>query len=216
MSRQTLRDQVYDTLIVQIRSGAFGWDDRFIDAGVASRLGVSRMPARDALMRLAAEGYLEPTTRGFVLPRMTPAEVFEVFELRRLLEPRAAALAARAMTDEALRVMENAVADGAVAVARHDGPSLFRSSEVFRDAWLSVVTNRALQQTIRRYFVQVQNVRLTTMDDEPTRETIVEGQRALLATHRARDPVAAADRMLRFVIEGEQAFLRSLAATREG
>lgn len=212
MSRQNLRDQIYDTLIEQIRSGAFGWEDRYIDVSLAAELGVSRMPARDALMRLAAEGYLEPTTRGFVLPRLTPAEILDVFDLRRLLEPRAAALAAQAMTDAMVAQMERAVSDGWAAVAARDGRTVFSASEVFRDAWLSVVPNRALVLSIRRYFVQVQNVRLITMRDDSTLAVIVEGQRDLLAAHRARDAVAAADRMLRFVIEGEQAFRRSLAA----
>ena len=211
MSRQNLRDRIYDTLIQRIRAGTFGWDDRYVDVSVAAELGVSRMPARDALMRLAAEGYLVPTTRGFVLPRLTPVEILEVFELRRLLEPRAAALAAHAMTEDVVAVMEKAVEDGAAAVTAGDGPVLFTASELFRNAWLSVVPNRALVQSIRRYFVQVQNVRLITMREDRTLAVIVEGQRELLAACRARDALAASDRMLRFVIEGEAAFRRAMA-----
>lgn len=210
MSKQNLRDQIYVTLIERIRSGAISWDDRLVDLTLAVELGVSRMPARDALMRLAAEGYLVPTTRGFVLPRLTPAEIFEVFDLRRLLEPRAAALAAQAMNPEVLKRMEVAVADGEAALAAQDGPTLFKASEAFREAWLSVVTNRTLVQSIQRYFVQVQNVRLLTMRDAVTLSLIVQGQRELLVAHRAGNAVEAADRMLRFVIEGEQAFRRSL------
>jgi DNA-binding FadR family transcriptional regulator len=59
--------------------------------------------------------------------------------------------------------------------------------------------------------VQVQTVRLTTMRDDATNRIIVEGQRDLLAAFQARDAVAASDRMLRFVIEGEQAF-RAIAS----
>ena len=134
-----------------------------------------------------------------------------MFELRRLLEPRAAALAAHAMTEDVVAVMEKAVEDGAAAVTAGDGPVLFTASELFRNAWLSVVPNRALVQSIRRYFVQVQNVRLITMREDRTLAVIVEGQRELLAACRARDAVAASDRMLRFVIEGETAFRRAMA-----
>lgn len=210
MPKQNLRDQIYTALIGRIRSGAISWDDRLVDLTLAVELGVSRMPARDALMRLAAEGYLVPTTRGFVLPRLTATEIFEVFELRRLLEPRAAALAAQAMNPEVLKRMEAAVADGEAALAAQDGPTLFKASETFREAWLSVVPNRTLVQSIQRYFVQVQNVRLLTMRDAATLSLIVQGQRELLVAHRAGNAVEAADRMLRFVIEGEQAFRRSL------
>jgi DNA-binding GntR family transcriptional regulator len=210
MTRQNLRDRIYDNLIQRIRSGAFGLDDRFVDVMVAAELGSSRMPARDALMRLATEGYLVPTTRGFVLPRLGPEEILEVFELRRLLEPRAAALAAQGITDAALAVMERAVTDGAAALAARDGPALFTASEIFRNAWLSVVSNRTLAQAIRRYFVQVQNVRLITMQQEEVLPVILAGQRSLLAAYRERDAVAAGDRMLCFVIEGEIAFRRTL------
>ncbi len=211
MSRPNHRERIYDLLIERIQTGEIGWDDRLVDVTLAAELGVSRMPVRDALMRLAAEGYLMPTTRGFMLPKLTPAELLEVFDLRRLLEPRAAALAAQAMTDDVLAAMEDAVARGTAALAERDVPTLFRASEVFRNAWLSVVPNRALAESIRRYFVQVQNVRLITMSDPATLAVIVAGQSELLAAHRARDAVAAADRMLRFVIEGEQAFRRTIA-----
>lgn len=216
MPRQKLRDRIYDMLIQRIRSGAFGFDDRFVDVAVAGELGTSRMPARDALMRLATEGYLVPTTRGYVLPRLGPDEIREVFALRRLLEPRAAALAAHAMTDTCIARMERAVAEGAAALAAADGPALFTASEIFRNAWLSVVPNQTLAQAIRRYFVQVQNVRLITMRSDEVLPVIVAGQRDILATCRARDPVAAADRVLRFVIEGEIAFDRVMATRDTG
>lgn len=209
MSRQSHRDRIYDLLTHRMQTGDVGWDDRLVDVTLAAELGVSRMPVRDALMRLSAEGYLTPTTRGFMLPRLSVAEVLEVFDLRRLLEPRAAALAAQAMTDGVMAQMEASVAQGAAALSRGDVPVLFHASEAFRNAWLSVVPHRALVQSIRRYFVQVQNVRLITMRDEATLSVIVAGQRDLLAAHRARDGVAAADRMLRFVIEGEQAFRKA-------
>lgn len=211
MSRQSHRDRIYDLLIQQIRSGAVGWDDRLVDVALAAELGVSRMPARDALLRLVAEGYLVSTTRGFMLPRLTADEVLEVFVLRRLLEPRAAAMAAQAMDPEVLARMEGAVAR-AGALPAGDTATLFALSEVFRNAWLSLVPNRPLLQTIRRYFVQVQNVRLVTMRDPATIPVILAGQRDLLAAYRARDPVAAADRMLRFVVEGEQAFRKAMEA----
>lgn len=212
MSRKSHRDRIYDLLIERVQTGQVGWDDRLVDVNIAAELGVSRMPVRDALLRLVAEGFLAPTTRGFTLPRLSPEEVLEVFDLRRLLEPRAAALAAQSMTDATVARMDDAVERTSAALEAHDVPTLYHASEDFRDAWLSLVPHKALEQTIRRYFVQVQNVRLTTMIDDATLEVVVAGQRDLLAAHRARDAVAASDRMLRFVIEGEQAFRKSLAA----
>lgn len=208
MSRQSHRDRIYDLLLTRIQNGEVGWQDRLVDTALAADLGVSRMPVRDALLQLAAEGYLVATTRGFTLPSLTRDEVLEVFELRRLLEPRAAAMAAQAMTAGQLAEVSQAVEQVQSTLGSGDIPLFFRASERFRSGWLSVVPNRALVDTIRRYMAQVQTVRLTTMRDPVSHAVVIAGQRELLAAFAARDVVGASDRMLRFVIEGEQAFRR--------
>lgn len=209
MSRQSHRDRIHGVLLQRIQTGGVGWQDRLVDVALAAEMGVSRMPVRDALMRLAAEGYLVPTTRGFTLPNLSAAEVLEVFELRRLLEPRAAAMAAQAMEAGRLGVLTEAVAQARGTLESGDIALFYHASERFRSGWLEAVPNRTLVETIQRYLAQVQTVRLTTMRDPVSHAVIVEGQRDLLAAFAARDAVAAADRMLRFVIEGEQAFRRA-------
>lgn len=208
MSRQSHRDRIYDLLQTRIQTGEVGWQDRLVDTTLAADLGVSRMPVRDALLQLAAEGYLVATTRGFTLPSLSNAEVLDVFEVRRLLEPRAAAMAAQAMTETQLAVLEDAVAQVQSTRESGDIALFFRASERFRSGWLSMVPNRALLDMISRYMAQVQTVRLTTMRDPVSQSVVIAGQRELLAAFAARDVVGAADRMLRFVVEGEQAFRR--------
>lgn len=110
------------------------------------------------------------------------------------------------MTGAALNSMRSAVAAGAASLERGDIPGLFRASEVFRNARLEIVPNTAMVETIRHYFTQVQKVRLPTMRHPPTLHVTIDGQTDLLAAFENRDSVAAADRMLAFVIAGEQAF----------
>lgn len=208
MSRQSHRDRIHGLLLQRIQTGAVGWQDRLVDTTLAAELGVSRMPVRDALMRLAAEGYLVPTTRGFTLPNLSEGEVLEVFELRRLLEPRAAAMAAQAMDAARLAMLAEAVSQARGTLESGNVALFYHASERFRGGWLDAVPNRTLVETIQRYLAQVQTVRLSTMRDPVSHGVIVDGQRDLLAAFTARDAVAAADRMLRFVIEGEQAFRR--------
>ncbi|MDZ4135419.1 MAG: GntR family transcriptional regulator [Paracoccaceae bacterium] len=209
--RKSHRDRIYELLCDRIQRGEIRSDVRLVDTTLAAELGVSRMPVRDALMRLAAEGYLEPTTRGFVLPSLSVAEVLDIFDIRRLLEPRAVALATQAMGPGALGVARRAVSDAGAALQSNDTGLLFKATEGFRTAWLAVVPNQFLRHTIHRYLVQVQAVRLATLRDATTRAVIVAGLRDLLAAFEARDAVAAADRMQHFVFEGEAAFRRLCA-----
>ncbi|NOX30103.1 MAG: GntR family transcriptional regulator [Actinobacteria bacterium] len=55
---------------------------------LAERLGVSKIPVREALQRLAAIGLLRfEANRGVVVPSLSAAEAEENYALRRLIEP---------------------------------------------------------------------------------------------------------------------------------
>jgi DNA-binding GntR family transcriptional regulator len=62
--------------------------------GLALELGVSQMPVRDALSRLAAEGAVQiRSKRKIEVPPMTEARFTDLLDCRLLLEPEAAVLA---------------------------------------------------------------------------------------------------------------------------
>ena len=206
----SLRDQIYERLVSRIRRGEVGPDERFVDSGIAAELGVSRMPARDALMRLAHEGYLEATTRGFMLPRLSHAEILEVFELRRLVEPRAAALAAHHLGADGLGALHDWMEEARRSLAAKDAEALIRASEGFRNCWLSAVPNATLIRVIQRYMTQIQVVRMRTFGDPAIRPVIVAGNQRLLEAFMRGDSVAAADALMRFVYAGEAAYLSTL------
>lgn len=74
--------------------------DSFVDeASLASELGASKTPVRQALGRLAAEGFIRILPqRGTLVNRITIADIQQVYFLRELLEPAASALAAERST----------------------------------------------------------------------------------------------------------------------
>ena len=205
---------IHDVLMGRLQRGEIGPDDRLVDTAVAAEFGVSRMPARDALMRLAHEGYLEATTRGFTLPRVTHEEIIEIFDLRRLLEPRAIALATLALGKAELLDLEKALADARRAMRSGNTELMFKASERFRNAWISAVPNASLKQVIQRYMTQVQAVRMMTFDDRDNHRALVNGNSDIFDAFSRRDSVAAADRIVRFIFEGETAYLNAAGADR--
>jgi DNA-binding GntR family transcriptional regulator len=216
MPRLNHRQRIHDSIRSRILLGEIGPDDRLVDTAIAAELGVSRMPVREALMQLASAGYLEGTSRGFTLPRLGHARVMEIFLLRRLLEPRAAASAAQAIGDDAIARLRDAFEASAATLESSDFEAFYRASEQFRDIWLSAVPNCELRLAIQRYSGQVQSVRLATMRDPEAHLTIVAGQRDLLAAFTNRDALIAADRILGFVLDAETSYRRSQAAVAEG
>jgi DNA-binding GntR family transcriptional regulator len=88
IARSPLGEQVYLQLLQRIERGDLPADTKLRDAGIATELGVSRTPVREAMVRLAREGVLsaEPG-RGFRLPPMSAAELREIGSILAVLEP---------------------------------------------------------------------------------------------------------------------------------
>lgn len=66
---------------------------------IARQLGLSRLPVREALNRLATEELVElKPRRGFYVVSLKPDEIEDIFEMRAMLEARAGQLATERMT----------------------------------------------------------------------------------------------------------------------
>jgi len=96
---KTASGKVYEQLRNQISIGTHRVDDRLTEKAVAEQYGVSRTPVREALQRLASEGFVELSPHaGALVKGWSQRDVREVFEIRAHLESMAAGLAARNAT----------------------------------------------------------------------------------------------------------------------
>ncbi|SER84523.1 DNA-binding transcriptional regulator, GntR family [Propionibacterium cyclohexanicum] len=99
LGMDSLREQVVAQLRESILSGALPAGTKLRERAISEQLGVSRVPVREALMVLEAELLVEIVPRsGAVVTTLTRDEVQELFEVREVLEPLAARLAARHRT----------------------------------------------------------------------------------------------------------------------
>jgi DNA-binding GntR family transcriptional regulator len=97
----TVTDVVLGELRRAILAGALPAGTLLRQEEVAGRFGVSRPPVREALRQLEAEGLAEyRPRRGYAVASLDPADIEEIFEIRMLLEERAAFLAARRRTEQ--------------------------------------------------------------------------------------------------------------------
>jgi DNA-binding GntR family transcriptional regulator len=164
------------------------------------------MPAREALLRLVAEGYLTGTTRGFAVPTLTLQDIRDIFAVRRLLEPPAAADAARHIDAAAVAELDAALAQARAAIANEDTELMILANMRFRDVWLSRVGNARLAAAIARFVDHVQTVRLGTLSNPPTRRIVMDGLEGLYEVLARRDAAKTRQRMAAFLAAAENAF----------
>ncbi|MFT3797654.1 GntR family transcriptional regulator [Microbacterium sp.] len=94
-------DIVHTRLRDAILSGDLQPKDRLVEVDLATDLGVSRTPVREALLRLRQEG-LVAQNKGWHVRDHNPAEVLEYLEARAALESVTAGLAAERISDQTL------------------------------------------------------------------------------------------------------------------
>ncbi len=112
-----LAQQAYDWIRRGSLTGEWPPGERMTEEELAERLSMSRTPVREALHRLSLAGIVEPAPGGgYVRRGMSPRDLREHCELRLLLEPEAAALAAQGD----LSALEHALDDGAADPDRLD------------------------------------------------------------------------------------------------
>jgi DNA-binding GntR family transcriptional regulator len=100
--RETVSAAAYRRLRDALLKGQIEMGARINEVEIASAWGVSRTPIRDAIRRLEAEGLLRASPRrGVVVPVVSLGEMDELYEMREILEGRAARRAAlRATRDD--------------------------------------------------------------------------------------------------------------------
>jgi DNA-binding GntR family transcriptional regulator len=97
-------DHVLDELRTAILGGRLAAGETLRQEDLAERLGVSRMPVREAIRRLHSEGLVEVLpSRRVRVAALSRAEIEDIYDMRAALEPLAIRLAVPKLTRAQLR-----------------------------------------------------------------------------------------------------------------
>ena len=207
-----LTDWAYGTIKQAILNLDFAPGAQLRIDELAERLGISRTPIREALLRLESEGLVRIAPRvGFFVAEITRRDLIELFEIRQLLEGHAAKRAAAQLTDEDLAFVDRLLDQARAAVAQGDLAGFQETEIAFHDFFVEHAQNRrllALMASIRDLTYRQRVLSLASVEN--VRQSLVEHQRIAEALHQ-RDPelagqrmaehmTAARDRLLEFVV----------------
>lgn len=97
VSANTGGDTVYEQVLDELSSGNYPAGSRILEKELSERLGVSRIPLREALSKMLGQGLLcsNGQYRGIWLRAYDAGEICRMYEFRSILESGAAALTAQ-------------------------------------------------------------------------------------------------------------------------
>ena len=205
----------YDRIRALILSGDVAPGTRLGQVDLAERLGVSRTPVREALRRLTGEGLVDfEDQRGFRVAALALDDVVRRLEVRLLLEPGAARIAAERRTEEDLAALEESIVlerRARSAVAIHD------ASRDFHVRVAAATQNPEMVATLEGlWLVEVGRRLLSRRQATPRwQDADVSEHEAILAAIRGGDGDRAATLMEEHIRDALRHWQPALARTRE-
>jgi DNA-binding GntR family transcriptional regulator len=188
---RSVADLAYERIRGLVLSGELAPGTRLGQVELAERLGISRTPVREALRRLGGEGLVEGHShRGFRVADLGLDAVLRRLEVRAILEPGIAALAAERRTGRDLDLMREAIADEEEA---RDGIEAHDASRRFHIALARASGNEELVRVIESlWLVEVGRRLLFRRSAEPDwqRTDASEHREVLAAVHEGRADAA--------------------------
>ncbi len=132
--KRGLSHSIYDTLRRGILRGEIPAGERFVEEKLASVLGASRTPVREALQRLRQEELLDKLKYGgYEVRRIAAKEIEEIFGIRSVLESYAAVLATRRMDTDLLAELREIIKRSRAALERGETEELISLNTEFHD-----------------------------------------------------------------------------------
>lgn len=144
-----LRQAVYDTLAEMIASGSLKPGQHLVESELAEHLGVSRQPIREALQRLAVDGWVElrPAYGAYVhIP--TTEEVAQLLGVRSVLEAYSAREAAEHATEDGVARLRQLYESGLAALTADDENALVSANADLHGYIVQMSGNRVLAELI--------------------------------------------------------------------
>lgn len=179
---------VLDELRKAIVSGELSPRQPLRQDSIAHQLGVSRVPLREALKTLEAEGQVvyQPR-RGYSVAELSLADLLEVYRLRELLESEAVTLAAGQFTETDFARITDAQRDVETAAEEGDLLGMIAANRRFHFCLLEPARMPRLLRMVRTLWDATDAYRAVYYNSDDNRTRVREEHQKIMLAARERD-----------------------------
>lgn len=154
-SLKTVPEAIVEHLRQLIVNGDLKPGQRLVQDELAESLGVSRTPVREALNRLAHEGWVTISKyKGAIVTEFSPNDLEEIYTVRCALESYAVSLAAETITENELDQLASYLADMSTAFQTQQFEKLLEAHQLFHMAIYKVSGKQRMIELIGNYMDQ--------------------------------------------------------------
>lgn len=181
-------EHIYDRLKSMAITFAIRPDARVNEVELSKALNVSRTPLREALNRLMVEGFLtRAPNKGFIGRSLDAQQIYDLYELRRVLETSIVRIACERASEEDLGSLEEFVRESIRRREKTDTVGLLALDEQFHERVAELTRNPEMVRALKAINARIHFVRWLDMKRHYTQQDHLRIVRAL----RARDVTKA-------------------------
>ena len=174
-----LRDEVFNTLRERILKGVYKPGERLMEIHLADQLGVSRTPIREAIRMLELEGLVKMVPRkGAQVAKISKEDLQDVLEVRKALDTLSVKLACERITEDEIKLLNNAERDFEKALASKDVRDIAEADVAFHDVIHSATKNCRLKSMISNLAERIYRYRFEYIKQQS------DGGKTLMLEHR--------------------------------
>ena len=191
-----LRDVVFNTLREAILKGDLKPGERLMELQLASKLGVSRTPIREAIRMLEQEGLAVTTPRkGAEVAKITLKDMEDVLEIRDALDELAVRIACQKISDEQLKQLEDMKELFEKSTQTGNVKKIAEADVTFHDVIYEATGNPKLVTLLNNLREQVYRYRVEYIKDPKNYPTLIAEHEAILESLKNRDVKNAVEAM---------------------
>ncbi len=217
VARQSLPDVIANDLRERILSGELVEGETIRQESLAEEYDVSRMPIREALKRLDAEGLVVLTNnRGASVTKHSLKEIGEIFDLRILIEVDLFRQAIPQMTDADFAACENILAQMEASYDEDDVGRWGTLNYEYHTALYRAAGRSLTNELLDRISLQSDRYVRMNLSVMPQRKAAKEEHRDLLALAQARKADEGCEVLTHHILRTKEELLQMIAANRAG
>lgn len=188
-----LRDVVFQTLRTAILKGDLKPGERLMELQLASKLGVSRTPIREAIRMLEQEGLAIMIPRkGAEVARMTEKDMEDVLQIRCSLEELAVRLACQNITQMEMQELRVAMEQFREKTTTEDIAAIAQADVNFHDVLYKSADNPKLLGLLNNLREQMYRYRVEYLKNPSIYQQLITEHRQLYETVKMQDAEKAA------------------------
>lgn len=188
----SLADRVFEKLEDDIVHGIIPTNDIITEVKVAESMGVSRTPIREAFRRLEQESLIRDIGKGYLVLGITNDNLIDIMDIRIALEPLASFYAAKNITPEGIRELQDILDLQEFYSAKQDIDHLREEDEVFHDVICRLSGRTVIAETLLPLHRKTRLYRRISIENGTRRNRSLEEHKRIFEAISASDCELAA------------------------